>query len=259
MRIKYLIHIGLIIIALASWPGSFLLSAGNIGSEGMPQSSGLTIAVFDVDATPPVGSHMAYNPVKNTWDMGLRARGIVLSGSGKPIVLCSIDWLGIGNESQDEFRRVLSEAAGTTPDRVANPDFPGLARFYRQIAVPDALYIHFNGAGGNLGAGKYNDGSHENRGILAERLADGMKRAWEATKKESVNTETVAWAVESISLPPAAYPENFEKDLKSKSNDAIFLTNTIPRIMWLDRCRKGGKIGYRMPEYRTRPYSSYAR
>jgi hypothetical protein len=119
MRIKYLIHIGLIIIALAFWPDSFLLSAGSIGSEGMPQSSGLTITVFDVDATPPVGSHMAYNPVKNTWDMGLRARGIVLSGSGKPIVLCSIDWIGIGNESQDEFRRVLSEAAGTTPDRVA--------------------------------------------------------------------------------------------------------------------------------------------
>jgi hypothetical protein len=31
----------------------------------------------------------------------------------------------------------------------ANPDFPGLARFFRQLAVPDALHIHFNGAGTN--------------------------------------------------------------------------------------------------------------
>ena len=44
---------------------------------------------------------------------------------------------------------------------IANPDFPGIARFFRQLAVPDALHIHFNGAGGNIAAGKYNDGSKE--------------------------------------------------------------------------------------------------
>ena len=44
------------------------------------KKSGLTIATFDVDATPPVGSYMAYGRVINTWDMGLRARGIVLLG-----------------------------------------------------------------------------------------------------------------------------------------------------------------------------------
>ena len=52
-----------------------------------------------------------------------------------------------------------------------------VARFFRQLAVPAALHVHFNGAGGNIGAGKYNDGSHENRRILAERLAEGMRRA----------------------------------------------------------------------------------
>ncbi len=338
------------------------------------------IAVFDIDATPPVGSYIAYNPVKNTWDMGLRARGIVLTGTGKPILLCSIDWIGIGNDSQDEFKRVLAEAAGTTPDRVAvhtihqhdapicdfgaekyllskgldpmsfestftrkilnqladavraamkdqqpvthigmgeaevfkvasnrriagpdgkiratrytttkdsalraepeglidkmvslvsfwngdkplavlsyyachpqsyyltglpNPDFPGIARFYRQLAVPDALHVHFNGAGGNLGAGKYNDGSKENRGILAERLADGMKRAWEATKKEPLTADMVSWKIEPVSLPPAKYPDNYDEDLKIKGKDQIFLTNSIPKIMWLERCRQGRKI-----------------
>lgn len=42
---------------------------------------------------------------------------------------------------------------------IPNPDYPGIARFFRQLAVPEALHIHFTGAGGNIGAGKYNDGS----------------------------------------------------------------------------------------------------
>src|SRR6476661_3276501 len=57
----------------------------------------LSIAVFDIDATPPIGSMMAYDPVTNKWDLGLRARGIVLQGAGDPIVLCAVDWIGIAN------------------------------------------------------------------------------------------------------------------------------------------------------------------
>ncbi len=49
----------------------------------------------------------------------LRARGgIVLLGGGEPIVLCSVDWIGIANESQDIFKEALAEAAGTIPNRV---------------------------------------------------------------------------------------------------------------------------------------------
>ena len=43
--------------------------------------------------------------------------------------------------------------------------------------------IYFDGAGGNVAAGKYNDGSPERRPVLAGRLAAAMKAAWEATKK----------------------------------------------------------------------------
>ena len=84
---------------------------------------------------------------------------------------------------------------------IANPDFPGIARFIRQLAVPDALHIHFNGAGGNVAAGKYNDGSHENRLVLAERLADGMKRAWENTRKTGVTGNQVNWDTRHVSAP----------------------------------------------------------
>src|SRR5687768_10460759 len=78
----------------------------------------LRLSTFDVDVTPPVGSVMAYDAVTNKWDMGLRARGIMLEGAGEPIVLCSLDWIGIANESHDEFRRQLARAAGTVPERV---------------------------------------------------------------------------------------------------------------------------------------------
>src|SRR5258705_9111121 len=82
-------------------------------------TSGLQLATFDIDATPPVGSHMAYDPVTNTWNLGLRARGIVLLGVDDPIVLCALDWIGIANEGHDAFRSALATAAGTQPSRVA--------------------------------------------------------------------------------------------------------------------------------------------
>jgi hypothetical protein len=350
------------------------------GKPGLISSPELRLATFDVDATPPVGSIMAYGPVINTWDLGLRARGIVLLGAGKPIVLCSIDWIGLANDSQDEFKRVLAEAAGTIAERVAvhtvhqhdapvcdfgaekllreagldplsfestftrkvmyrlqeaisnsvkeaqpvthiglgeaevfmvasnrriqgadgrvretryttckdsalraepeglidpmvslvsfwnneqplavlsyyathpqsyyqtglpNPDFPGIARFYRQLAVPQALHVHFNGAGGNLGAGKYNDGSHENRGILAMRLADGMERAWKSTKRETLTADDIAWTVEQMALPSAKYPETLISEILSKSSDALTLTNNVSKIVFYNRCQEGRKI-----------------
>ncbi|HAV64671.1 MAG TPA: hypothetical protein DCY13_20180, partial [Verrucomicrobiales bacterium] len=79
----------------------------------------LRLATFDVDATPPIGSQMAYDAVTNTWDLGLRARGIVLQGAGEPIVLCAIDWIGLANGAHDAFREGLARAAGTTRERVA--------------------------------------------------------------------------------------------------------------------------------------------
>ena len=79
----------------------------------------VTLAPFDVDATPPVGAAMAYGPAVKAADLQLRCRGIVLSGAGEPIVLCAIDWIGVGNAAHDAFREGLAKAAGTTPARVA--------------------------------------------------------------------------------------------------------------------------------------------
>jgi|YNPBryantNP2012_1023418.scaffolds.fasta_scaffold07766_2 hypothetical protein len=126
---------------------------------------------------------------------------------------------------------------------IPNPDFPGVARFLRQLAVPAALHIHFNGAGGNLGAGKYNDGSPENRRVLAERMADGMRRAWEQTRHEPIKPDDVKWAVESVALPVASHLSETELEAQfTKPDPAFFLSGAASRLAWLRRCKSGHKI-----------------
>ncbi|MCF6283669.1 MAG: hypothetical protein L3K26_00535 [Candidatus Hydrogenedentes bacterium] len=80
-------------------------------------------------------------------------------------------------------------------------DFVGHARNAREAALGGVPHIHFNGAGGNLGAGKWNDGSAENRPVLAGRLEAGMKSAWEKGKKVPVTDAPFQWSVEPVVLP----------------------------------------------------------
>jgi hypothetical protein len=341
----------------------------------------LRLSTFDIDVTPPVGTVLAYDRMTNHWDMGLRARGVVLQGAGEPIVLCAVDWIGIANESHDTFRRELAKAAGTLPGRVTvhtlhqhdapecdfsaetilknakldpgqfestfqrqalsnlaaavatsiksaqpvthiglgaanvekvasnrrimgpdgnvravrytacadealraepegvidpevslvsfwngdkpiavlsyyathpqsyyrtaipNPDFPGVARFMRQMEVPSALHVHFNGAGGNIGAGKYNDGAPTNRFILAERLADGMRRAWQSTRKEPLTEQQVAWRTELVTLPVGSNLDAEKLKTEMTSTNSTFITRgAASRLSWLERCRSGHKV-----------------
>jgi hypothetical protein len=341
----------------------------------------LRLGTFDLDVTPPVGSRLAYDVATNRWDLGLRARGVILLGAAEPIVLCAVDWIGIANEGHEAFRNALARAAATSPQRVAvhtvhqhdapncdfsaerilresgqvpqefdgrfqrqviadlelavraaveraqpvthlglgearveqvasnrrilgpdgtvratrytatrdpklraepeglidpmvslvsfwngerplavlsyyachpqsyyrtgvaNPDFPGLARFFRQLAVPAALHVHFNGAGGNIGAGKYNDGSPENRLVLAERLADGMRRAWEASRREPLAPEAVRWTVEAVALPPARHLDLEKLEAQLRAGDPLFKAEgNASRLAWLRRCRDGHKV-----------------
>ena len=74
----------------------------------------LKVGVFAVDASPPVGSPLAYDPTKGVTHP-LSCRGVVLIGEGQPVVLCAVDWIGIANDGQVEFRTALAAAAGTDP------------------------------------------------------------------------------------------------------------------------------------------------
>jgi hypothetical protein len=360
----------------------FVLFLGLGGSLAAAEAAGaLRVSTFDVDATPPVGSMMAYDRVLRQDDLPLRCRGIVLLGAGDPIVLCALDWIGVANEGHDVFRQALAQAAGTSRERVAvhtlhqhdapdcdflaerllkeagakdlgrfdgtfarqvierasdavrraietaqpltqvgwgeadvqdvasnrrilgpngkvrvtrytatkdpavraepvgvidptvslvsfwnadqpvavlsyyachpqsyyrtgipNPDFPGIARFVRGQAVPEALHVHFNGAGGNIGAGKFNDGAKENRVILAMRLADGIRRAWETTKKSPIQKENIQWQTLPVALPPAPHLDEAKLRADLKSATPTTATLAADKLSWLLRCREGHKI-----------------
>ncbi len=133
---------------------------------------------------------------------------------------------------------------------IANSDIPGVARLLRQLAVPSALHVHFDGAGGNIGAGKYNDGSHENRLILGERLADGMKRAWDATRREPLTAKEIAWTVVPVALPPAKFLEKMQSRLRVAKDTFVvsnkprsdLINDDAQRLSWLRRCQAGKKI-----------------
>src|SRR5437899_11952888 len=80
----------------------------------------LRLATFRTDATPPIGSALcdgAVAPAAKIVDP-LSARGLVLLDAEKPIVLVAVDWVGIGNEGLDAWRRALADSASTSVDRV---------------------------------------------------------------------------------------------------------------------------------------------
>jgi len=126
---------------------------------------------------------------------------------------------------------------------LANPDFPGLARNARQkeTGVP---HIHFNGAGGDIGAGKWNDGSKENRQVLADRVAAGMKLAWENTKESPLAAEEVGWSVEPVVLPASEHMDEAAlvktvEDEDAKPDNRWYAAKNL---IWLRRCQSGDTV-----------------
>ena len=342
----------------------------------------LRLATFDVDATPPLGSAMAYDPVKRVDDLTLRCRGVVILGPEQPIVLCAVDWIGIANEGHDAFRAALAGAAGTVPARVAvhalhqhdapgcdftaekiikeldvkgytrfegtfhrvviqraadairaalpnaqpithygfgeavvkevasnrrvertpegkvgrmrgssckieglimlpeglidpvvsllsfwngdkpvavlsayachpqsyyrlgipSPDFPGIARFIRGQDVNAALHVHFNGAGGNVAAGKYNDGSQSNRVILATRLAAGMREAYEKTTKLQLTAADIGWGSVPVKLPLSPRLDEADLTAKLKATQARGYISFADQLAFLRRSKAGHAI-----------------
>ena len=345
----------------------------------------LRLATFQVDVTPPIGSALCDGlvPDASSVDDPLWARGVVLLGAGDPIVLCAVDFVGIGNAGYDAWRETLARAAGTSPSRVSvqtlhqhdapgcdfeaeellashgirgkscdviflrdvlrrldvavrdsvkiprdfthlgtgqarvdrvasnrrilgddgkvkivryssskdpvaieapegvvdaelrllsfwnndqplvsmtyyathpqshygkgavSADFVGLARALRDRAEPSIFHIHFNGAGGNIAAGKYNDGSAQARIDLTERLAAGMKQAWENTRRVPVIKGDLEWRVEPVALPLSDRLKNLaevEKILRDEKMVIRERTRAARDIAYAQRVAAGHKI-----------------
>jgi hypothetical protein len=126
---------------------------------------------------------------------------------------------------------------------LANPDFPGIARDQRQEAT-GVPHVHFDGAGGNIGAGKWNDGSPENRQILADRVGSGMARAWEATKKTPIAAGDLGWEAVAVALPPAPHLDEAKlvATLENKAAKATERGKAANDLAWLRRCKAGDTI-----------------
>jgi hypothetical protein len=75
------------------------------------------LATFEADVTPPLGSPLFTGPARSIVDP-LGARGLVLLGNGRPLVIAVIDWCEIRNNSYDLWRSTLARAAGTSTERV---------------------------------------------------------------------------------------------------------------------------------------------
>jgi hypothetical protein len=358
-----------------------VLACKGFATQCMQAGEPIQLAIFDVDATPPIGSAMAYQPVRRLDEMTLRCRGVVILGAQQPIVLCAVDWIGIANEGYDAFREALARAAGTSPQRVAvhtlhqhdapgcdftaekiieelkvpgysrfdgkfqrevierasealkdaipnavsvthygvaqavvkevasqrriagpdgkiratrtsstkdpalraepeglidpvvsllsfwkdeqpvavlsyyachpqsyylrgipSPDFPGIARFIRGQDLNNTLHLHFNGAGGNVTAGKYNDGAEANRMILATRLADAMREAHANTEKSPLSSDDITWKSLPVALPIARHL--IEQDLvaKLKETPAKGYVSLADQLAFLRRVQAGHKI-----------------
>lgn len=125
-----------------------------------------------------------------------------------------------------------------------NFDTVGMARalFEQETGVTTA--IHFNGAGGNIGAGKYNDGSPENRPILAQRLAEGMKQAWASSEKVALTEGDIGWTVVPTALPVRADVQiAHERAVLADAEEKPGVRARAAReIAWLERCAAGHTI-----------------
>jgi hypothetical protein len=125
----------------------------------------------------------------------------------------------------------------------ANPDFPGIARDRRQ-EVTGVPHVHFDGAGGNIGAGKWNDGSPENRQILADRVAAGMARAWETTTRTPIAAADLRWDWVPVALPLAPHLDEgrLRAVLESKAAKVGERAKAANDLAWLRRCKAGDTI-----------------
>lgn len=79
-------------------------------------------------------------------------------------------------------------------------DFVGMARARRQKDDETTCQIYVSGCSGNVTAGKYNDGSTENRPILANRIYQAMVAAWQDTQRHPLGK--IAYRVAPLRLEP---------------------------------------------------------
>ncbi|MFO0801590.1 MAG: hypothetical protein U0791_00515 [Gemmataceae bacterium] len=122
-------------------------------------------------------------------------------------------------------------------DGRVSADFCGLARQKLQDEDKEVFQVYFNGCGGNVTAGKYNDGSKANRVILRDRIHKAMKASLTATKQQPV--DGWEWRFEPVKFLPRKEPsfgeEASRKALEDPKATAAKRNNSAYQLAWLKR------------------------
>ncbi len=124
-------------------------------------------------------------------------------------------------------------------DGRVSADFCGLARRRMQKQEPDCLHLYFNGCGGNIGAGKYNNGSKEARVELTQRMFDGITTSNATLKPEPIRS--FAWETEDI-LPPLDPRFNEEQllvGIRNKTNRVVARNRPSYTVAFIRRVKEG--------------------
>jgi hypothetical protein len=121
-------------------------------------------------------------------------------------------------------------------------DFCGLARKRRQKDEPGCAHLYFNGAGGNIAAGKYNDGTPETRVRLTQRIYEGIVASERSLQPALI--ARVSWRTRPI-VPPVN-PLFKEAELRAMLADkkAIPANRIRPamRLAWMQRVARRAPI-----------------
>ena len=124
-------------------------------------------------------------------------------------------------------------------DGRVSSDFCGLARKQRQQDEPQCTHLYFNGCGGNIGAGKYNDGSPAMRPVLTQRIYDGIIGSEKDLQPEPIGS--IRWTTQEILPPPD--PRWNEADvmaqIENKANAVVARNRPSYLAAWLRRYRAG--------------------
>lgn len=123
-------------------------------------------------------------------------------------------------------------------------EFVGIARNARQKLLNGLPHIHFNGASGNVAAGKYNDGSVAMRPVLAKRMETAMQEAWTRTKKTPVSAKDFGWKAVAVSLPLGnnIVESDLRDRLADKDRSAEDKFAAVEKLAWYKRSKAGVKV-----------------
>lgn len=120
-------------------------------------------------------------------------------------------------------------------DGQVSADFCGLARKQMQTQEPECTHLYFNGCGGNIGAGKYNNGSKEMRVVLTQRILDGIVAAEKTLVPEAI--ESIRWETEDILPPvnPVFDEEQLMRQISDKKQRVVNRNRPSYTVAWIRR------------------------